>query len=494
MKKEVILLNDNVKNLVFLTKFLKKVIKVSNNMNLEKNKKELINERIHKILEMIFEKNNQNTIENVKFCKKLLKEWKILDILKLSSDYYNNNILDKENKDIIKKNLINLFTNSFNYYHLNYFYSISKKFIMNFKSDNQNKNYFSIINEIFELLNDVQQNEIAYAEQNTFYFDKYFIFDFMDPNNGFRTTPITFNNQCDLGLSIIFSFYAIKAVPSNNEPQTLLSINNANKNQNIFKICLIKDDLYLFISRDENKNILLMKNIKYDAYNICSIYYDQNIFYFSLNEKYEMPIDKIDLKDINEIYIEVGNDSRNKEKYNGLIGPVLIFNSILDKVLINRINNLKGKYYLIAEMLDQEKMNINNNNIFFSYEINNGIINKEEELYQLINEVKKSLGNLILYINPNVILNNLNFKDKHKFHDYQFYNNRLDEINDDIKKKIYYEFTTEEEISNLFFIQNSFFDFFMKNNAFNFIILNIESIYNYLLVSNDIDEKYLQEM
>jgi len=88
----------------------------------------------------------------------------------------------------------------------------------------------------------------------------------------------------------------------------------------------------------------------------------------------------------------------------------------------------------------------------------------------------------------------LNFKDKHKFHDYQFYNNRLDEINDDIKKKIYYEFTTEEEISNLFFIQNSFFDFFMKNNAFNFIILNIESIYNYLLVSNDIDEKYLQEM
>ena len=49
LKKEGILLNDNIKNLVFLTKFLKKVIKVSNNMNLEKNKKELINERIHKI-------------------------------------------------------------------------------------------------------------------------------------------------------------------------------------------------------------------------------------------------------------------------------------------------------------------------------------------------------------------------------------------------------------------------------------------------------------
>ena len=494
LKKEGILLNDNVKNLVFLTKFLKKVIKVSNNMNLEKNKKELINERIHKILEMIFEKNNQNTIENVKFCKKVLKEWKILDILKLSSDYYNNNILDKENKNIIKNNLINLLTNSFNYNHLNYFFSISKKFILNFKNNKKNKNYISLINEIFEFLIEVQKNEKAYEEKNTFYFDKYFIFDFMDPNNGFKTTPITFNNQCDLGLSIIFSFYAIKAVPFNNEPQTLLSINNANKNQNIFKICLIKDDLYLFISRDENKNILLMKNIKYDTYNICSIYYDQNIFYFSLNEKYEMPIDKIDLKDINEIYIEVGNDSLNKEKYNGFIGPVLIFNSILDKVLVNRINNLKGKYYLIAEMLEQEKMNINIDNIFFSYEINKGIVNKEEELYQLINEVKKSLGNLILYINPSVIINNLNFKDKYKFHDYQFYNNCLDETNDVSKQKIYYEFTTEEEISNLFFIQNSFYDFFMKNNGFIFIILNIESIYNYLLVTNDIDKKYLKEM
>jgi hypothetical protein len=190
----------------------------------------------------------------------------------------------------------------------------------------------------------------------------------------------------------------------------------------------------------------------------------------------------------------VGNDYRNKEKYNGLIGPVLIFNSILDKVLINRINNLKGKYYLIAEMLEQEKMNINIDNIFFSYEINKGIVNKEEELYQLINEVKKSLGNLILYINPSIIINNLKFKDKYKFHDYQFYNNCLDETNDTSKQKIYYEFTTEEEISNLFFIQNSFFDFFMKNNGFIFIILNIESIYNYLLVSNDIDKKYLQEM
>ena len=396
LKKEGILLNDNIKNLVFLIKIIKKAIKVSNNKNMEKNTKELFNERIHKIFEMIFEKNNQTTIENVKFCKKVIKEWKILDILKLSSDYYNNNILDKKNKDIIKNNLINLFTNSFNYNHLNYFYSSSKKFIMNFKNEKQNKNYCSLINEILEFLIDVQQNEITYAKKNTFYFDKYFIFDFMDPNNGFKTTPITFNNQWDLGLAIIFSFYAIKTSPINNEPQTLLSINNANEKHNIFKICLIKENLYLFISRNENNKILLMKNIIYETYNICSIYHDQNIFYFILNDKYEFSIDKIDLEDINEICIEVGNVGRNNEKYNGLIGPILIYNSILDKVLINRINNLKGKYYLIAEMIELEK--INNDNIFISYEANNGIINKEEELYRFINDIKKSLGNLILYI------------------------------------------------------------------------------------------------
>jgi len=492
LKKEGILLNDNVKNLVFLIKFIKKTIKVSNNMNFEKNIKELFNERIHKIFEIIFEKNNKTTIENVKFCQKVIKEWKILDILKLSSNYYNNNILDKENKDIIKDNLISLFTNSFNYDHFNYFYSASKKFIMNFKNEKQNKNYISLINEILEFMIDVQQNEITYAKKNTFYFDKYFILDFLDPNSGFKTTPIKFNNQWDLGLAIIFSFYAIKTSPINNDPQTLLSINNANEKHNIFKICLIKEDLYLFISRNENNKILLMKNIIYDTYNICSIYHDQNIFYFILNDKYEISIDKIDLEDINEICIEVGNVGRNNEKYNGLIGPVLIYNSILDKVLINRINNLKGKYYLIAEMLELEK--INNDNIFFSYEANNGIINKEEELYRFINDIKKSLGNLILYINPSIIFNNLKFKEKYKFNDYQFYNNCLYEINDSSKKKIYYEFTTEEEISSLFCIQNSFFDFFMKINGFNFIILNIESIYNYLLVSNDLDQKYLKEM
>lgn len=498
LQKEGILLNDNIKNLVFLLKFIKKALKVSNNMMFENDIKKLINERVHKILEMIFEKNNKNSIENVKFCQKVLKEEKILDILKLSCDYYNNNIVDKENKDDIKNNLINLFTNSFNYNHLNYFYSISKKFIMNFKNDKQNKNYFSLINEIIEFLNGVQEKESSYAEQNNFYCDKYFIFDYKDANSGFKTTPITFNNQCDLGLSIIFSFYAIKTPSFNNEPQTLLSINNSNKN-NIFKICLIKNDLYLLISRNENNKILLMKNIKYDTYNLCSFYHDQNIFYFSLNDKYEMPIDKIELKDINEIYIELGNDSskNENEKYNGMIGPVLIFNSILDKVIIDRIKFLKGKYYLIAEMLDQEKLKINNDNndsIFFSYEINSGIINKEEELYKYINDVKQSLGNLILYINPSVISNNLNFKEKYKFNDYQFYNNCLDEISNNIKKKIYYVFTTKEEISNLFCIQNSFFDFFMKNNVFNFIILNIEAIYNYLLISNDNDKNYIPEM
>lgn len=68
--------------------------------------------------------------------------------MKLSSDYYNNNILDKENKNIIKNNLINLLTNSFNYNHLNYFFSVSKKFILNFKNNKKNKNYISLINEI----------------------------------------------------------------------------------------------------------------------------------------------------------------------------------------------------------------------------------------------------------------------------------------------------------------------------------------------------------
>jgi len=105
---------------------------------------------------------------------------------------------------------------------------------------------------------------------------------------------------------------------------------------------------------------------------------------------------------------------------------------------------------------------------------------------KLINKIRLLFKNPILYINPDIILNNL-YLGKKKFRDYQ-----RNKLFDNIKNKnfkntdVYYEFRSNKVICNSVGKNNSLFNFLINNHGFNYIILNIECIYNYLLIQNEL--------
>ena len=503
IKNYDLILKCNINNIILIINFIKKIIKISNyynskNFENKENEKNLINKDIYNIFEKIFKMNNKDKIKNIIFCKNILKCQKILDLFKICFDYYNNDIVDINNKNYIKNNLFKLFLNNFNHKHLDYFYHILKKFL--FKLDINikfNKKYFSFFNQIIEFLFEIAKNEKQFIEKDIFYCDKYFLFDSSENKTGIKTSPIIFNNNYDLGLSIIFSFYAIQSYNLINNEQIILSFNNAeNNNFFIFKILLIKNSLYIYTK--SGQKYLIMENINYNCFNLCFLYYDQTMIYFFINNDYKFFEEKNILKSINKIYVEIGYSILGNGKFNGIIGPVILFNSIIKKYfdIFNNIKkNLKGKYYLVGEILNEENNNNDNNkNIYFSYEEYKGLFNYD---INIIKKIKNNLGNLILYINPDIVLNNINFFEQKKFRDYQNYKSIFDVFVSDKKSQIiYYEFMTKKNINNLVFKENNIFQFFINNHGFNLIILIIESIYNYLLiVKNDTDySEYLTIM
>jgi hypothetical protein len=202
----------------------------------------------------------------------------------------------------------------------------------------------------------------------------------------------------------------------------------------------------------------------------------QNTIHFYFNNKRKITVDNINFKNVNNINIDLGYNRFKNEKFNGIIGPVLIFNSPND--------NQKVYEKII--------------NILFSYEEYNGVSVNDLELKKFIKEAKKSLGNLILYINPEIVLNHLKFKDKNKLRDYQIYNNCFDGVYDISHSNIYYEFNNQANINNLIKIENNLSKIFINNNGYNFLVFNIECIYNYLLISyngnSDIDTNTFSTM
>ena len=501
IKNNKILSNENIDIIILIINFVKKIIRISNIYKSQKfvekeEEKKLINEDIYNLFEKIFIMNNNNII----FSLNLLRNPKILALIKICFDYYNNNIIEEKNKNFIKNNLVKLFLNRFNYMHLDYFYDLSKKYLLNLDNtiDNSNKNYISLFNGILEFFIEINKNENLNLEKDTFYTDKFFIFNSLDEKSGMKTSPIIYNNKFDLGLTIIFSFKSIKNNNLNNNSQVILSLNNAENDNYIFKLSLINNDLYYYTQYNKKKN-LLMENIKNNYFNLCFIYYDQSMLYFFINKEHKFFDEQNILKDINNIYFELGFSNDNNEKFNGIIGPILFFNSIINNqfdVFLQVGKCLKGQYYLTAEQFKENNLDIKEKNvdnkekkIYFSYEEYYGLFNKDIDI---LNNVKNSLGNVLLYINPEVVLNNLNFYEINKFNDYQTDNKN--ESNNNKKKNqknnisnnnIYYSFNADNNISNYVYKEENLLKFFINNHGFNYIILNIESIYNYLIILND---------
>ena len=479
------------KNLILVISSLKKII--INIKNEENNNKKIINKDIYNLLEKIFSKFGVQKIENIIFGKNLVKYPKILSLLKLCFNYYNNDILSDDNKNFIINNLKNLFINHLNIEHMNYLYKVAKKYLTsNFNNFNnqikQDRNYYSFSNGILNFLEQIMNNKSPYL------LDKYFIFNSNEEKKGVLiTSPINLKEEYNyngLNLSFIFSFMVVEFNGKNrlnNNKSVILSVNNYKNKEFIFRFILNKNNLYLNVFAKQ-KNDLLLENIQYNVDYLCFAYYDEDevLFHFHPKSNNNIIRQKIITKETREIYFELGNisyDNDQNMKFNGLIGPVLVFNSKIENPLdiYQKLSKMK-KYYLFGDIIINPNPN-DNDKIFFSYNEYYGILNNKNELLKILNDLKKVLKNLICYINPEVISNNLNFYNGNKFRDYQIYNDPFNTKNNQRLDK-YYEINDIKNVSDFILIKSPFEEFFI-NNIFGYFVFNIELVYNELLKSNN---------
>ena len=204
--------DDYVKNIIYIISVIKKLIKISTIYGKDKIDKELLNKDIRQIFEQIFIMNNNTKLNNFIIRSNILKHPKILGILKLYNNYYGDNILNDNNINYIKSNLVSLFSNNFSYRNFEYLYNLSKKYLLNFDNNNDsnyNQKYFSLINGIIKFLMDIHNNQILVYQKG--FLDKYFLFD-SSKECGIKASPALLKNNDELGLSIIFSFYSIKNI------------------------------------------------------------------------------------------------------------------------------------------------------------------------------------------------------------------------------------------------------------------------------------------
>ena len=499
-------MNVYVEYIISIILHLKKIIKITKVNN---NKKE-INNDIHYLLEKIFISNNMHSAENIKFSKNLIKYPKIFSILKLCSNYYNNNILNDTNKEFILKNLKQLCLKNLNIEHANYLYSISKKFLKtNFINNNQRqntKNYYSYINGIIEFF-----GELIEEEKQNYWKEKYFLFDSSEEEKGImKTSPININNDAHyqgINLSFIFSFKNIKSNSSylnNDYKKVILSVNDSMDGKCVFSIIIKNNSLYFFSYLNDKDNInefLLLENIVDEINYLCFIYIDEIYFLFHNDKVSKKKVHNLKLKNIKQIYLQLGNVITNTEelkfqKFNGLIGPLLIFNSKLfnpSGIYQQICNLLKGRYYLLDYVINNIFLDKKEINFRFVYDEYYGISNiNKNDLMNILNIFEKELGYPISYLNPEIIYNHMYFHKRNKFTDYQSYEQQYI-IKNNQNACNYYEILNMKKIDDFIIIQKPFLDFFINNKLMDFILVNIEFIYNELLIfyKRDIPEEKL---
>lgn len=497
-------INLYTQNIISIIKQMKKIIKITKiaDKNKVKEKKE-INSDINYLLKKIFSFNNKESVQNIRLIKNLIKYPKILSLLKLSNNYYFNDILDNNNKKFIRNNLEKMCLKNLNNEHSNYLFSLAKKYVkLNFNNNDnkiQDKKYYSFLTGISKFFNQLMFNE----NNNNDSLNKYFLFDYSEEDEKkLKTSSLNLNGEMDpneINLSFIFSF---KLFESDNNKNILLSVNNSENKKIILRLIIKKNNLYLYSYTNNNKQeFLLIETVENNINYLCYLYIGENHIHFHSNNGMKN-VGTLKLKNVEKIYIEIGNitnneNKKNEQKFNVLIGPILIFN---DKIfnpsnILQKISDksLQGKYFLLAEMFNEDIDNKEKENFYFYYDSFYRILDNKNEIIKILNEVKKDLKNLILYINPEVISNNFNFRygNNYTYRDYQIYNDPFDIKNYTNSNK--YEIIGEKNIDDIIMIQQSFGEFFVNNQILDYLILNIEIIYNEILISesyNISEEKF----
>ena len=493
-----------------ISRFIKYLWNFSKEIIIQNNKKEIDKLIQKEILPIFFEIINdaRNEYNYFFLLNNLKKEENIFLFIKM---IINNKFLSDETISLIESNIINFLKNNFRKEHLNYLYKICSKILIKFNYLNTKqfrktlhepkKDYLSLnkdflfLTKIIKILTKVITEEKKQNLDNSFYYcDKGFVFNVEGKNKvGFKVKDVIYNpSKKGATFCVLFTFL-LRKNKITNESKIIVSINDSN-NKEYFCLFEKGQKLYLrYITKKINEKEII-KNIKYNNYYSFFFFNDKNknIIKLCINNE-----DILSEKDQpfnlpNKFQIFVGapdsneNLKENEYSFNGIIFPILLFElNNKDEIYSEIKNNLlkiKNNYYLITENYFESNMNENiYDNNYEKYFGLYDVLESKENAKIIINNIK----NIILYINPYIVLSSFNKKIK-IYKDYNYYENNDDKKN--IKIQYSYEFNVIPSSENgiIFpFKNNTIISFFKNNNGLNLIILEFELMYNYIFLIND---------
>ena len=510
-----------VSNLSILLKFLGKLI-----FDMEKYEKEKedINKEIKKdILDGLFEilTNTKNDSNYSYLMRTMIKEESIFTVVKLVTKY---EFLSEENKKYIVENIVEVLKNNFRREHLNYFYKKIGKLLIKFNIFNPNliedknkiknkdyETYFNSINKdfsFFEKINEILISVITkereqITNKDCYYCDKGFVFNNKEKERiGFKVNDICYKRKATNIFCILFSFQ-LKETGNDGENKIIFSIIDSGNNNE--KIVIFENGNYICI-RFWNKtlNEMNMRKVEYNKVFNFLFFNDANGIKICINNE-DILLEKyigFELPDKFKVFVgcpETRENKKSKEySFHGNIYPILLFElrdfKEKEKDMYTKFKQLlllmKNKYYLFSEEYFNHKNNRKNqkvnenselNRIIHNYEIFNGL---DEDLVKQ-NTIKKILNyvnNMILYINPYIINSSFN-KKSYSHKDYNTYENEyMKNIN------YFYKFNiipSLEQGKIFSFRDYNLVSYLKINNGINLIILEIEALFNYILLLND---------
>jgi hypothetical protein len=244
-------------------------------------------------------------------------------------------------------------------------------------------------------------------------------------------------------------------------------------------------NLYLRYFYKALVDLKIMENVEYNYYYSFFFFYDKKEIKISINndDKISYKENKLEIPKKFNIKIGYNNSDNNKTKFssfNGIICPIILFylkdsknkKDNIYKEIKELILNIKNNYYIIGEDFSPKD---DYNTILNYYGLFEEIDNRNYVL-----EIYYKIKNIILYIDPNVVINSFNkrtkiYKDEKLYYD------------EDTKKRVRYkyEFDIIPSLESNYiysFKENSIISFFKLNNGINYLILQIEAMYNFILL------------
>ena len=505
-------INSKVKTLTDCIIYARKIMKLISkshliNLNIKEFFTNLYQDIILEIFDIINNKNNDDYISIINLFRKEESILILLEILKSNEEFINEKF-----KAEIETNIVEFLVNNFRKEHYNYFYKIISKILFKFHNLKNRNDYslllkqdfslLSLINEI--LIKVINKEEKLIKNKDNYYCDKGFVFNNTNLTSYGMTIKNVINNynkKSDHNFCLLFTFLSkinFENKKDHSSSYILLSILD-NQSKELFSLYIKDNNLYLKYFSKSLIELKIKEKIKSNNYYSFFMFYDKKEIKISINNDDVLSYKETKFELPNIININIGYFEPNNSQYssfNGIICPIILFNlkdkknkkDSFYKDTKDLLLRIKNNYYIIGEECSSYD---DYNTLLYYYGLFDELKNKNYVL-----ELYNNIQNIILYINPTIIINSFNKRAKVYTDD----KNYIDVT--DSKGKTYkysYEFNVVPSLenNNIFsFKDNNIVSFFKLNNGMNYLILELETMYNFILLKknkNTNDNTFTQE-